>query len=104
MPNIDFSKVVTAAVRAQRFGAERREALKAEAVRRIEAVWNRETQLNLIAAVVAGDLSPAEMAVFRASRRRISETLAASRGAASTGNKPEWPERPQSLVELASKF
>lgn len=104
MPNIDFSKVVTSAVRVQRFGAERREALKAEAARRVEAGLGRETQLNLIAAAVAGELSPAEMAVFRASRRWISETLAASRSAAESGNKPEWPERPPSFVELTSKF
>lgn len=104
MTNIDFSKLVTAEVRAQPLDTERRIALKAEAARGIEAVLDRQTQLNLIAAAVAGDLSPPEMVVFRASRRWIAGMLEASRSAAVSGSKPEWPETPPGIAELAAKF
>lgn len=104
MPNIDFSKLETAEARNRRREERRRAALKAEAARRINAVLDQQTQLNLIAAAVAGALSPAEMAVFRASRRWIADTLEASRIAAAAGDKPEWPEPPSGLAQLAERY
>ena len=103
MPNIDFSKLETAEARAHRRLDGRRAALKAEATRRIDAVLDQKTQFNLIAAAVAGALSPAEMVVFRASRRWIADTLEASRIAAA-GDKPEWPERPSGLAQLVTRY
>lgn len=41
MPNIDFSKVMTAAVRAQRREDERQTARKAEAAQLVESAFDR---------------------------------------------------------------
>jgi hypothetical protein len=67
MSNIDFSKVESAHAQIQRLAVARRKALKAEGARRIEVALDRQTQLNLIAAAVSGDLSASELAMLRAS-------------------------------------
>ena len=104
MANIDFAKVQTTEARKARKQKDRRLALKAEARHRIEAVFDDRTQMNLVGAAIAGDLSRAEIVVFRASTRWIAETLAAMRVAASSGADPEWPAAPPGLRELAAKF
>jgi hypothetical protein len=104
MANIDFAKVQTAEGRTARKQKDRRVALKDEARRRIAAVFDDRTQMNLVGAAIAGDLSRAEMAVFHASRRWVAETLAASRAAASSGADPEWPAAPPGLAELVARF
>ncbi|SNT10886.1 hypothetical protein [Antarctobacter heliothermus] len=104
MANIDFSKVQTNEARAVRKQKDVRVALKAEARRRIAAVFDDRTQMNLVGAAIAGDLSRAEMAVFRASRLWNAETLAASRAAVSSGADPVWPDAPTGLAELVARF
>ena len=104
MANIDFAKVQTTEARTARKQNDRRIALKAEARRRIETVLDDRTQMNLVGAAIAGDLSRAEMVLFRASRRWIAETLAAMRVAASSSADPDWPDIPAGLRELAARF
>ena len=104
MANIDFAKVQTAEGRTAHKQKDLRVALKAEARHRIEKVLDDRTQMNLVGEAIAGDLSRAEMVVFRTSRRWIAETLAAMRAAAASGADPEWPDIPAGLAELAARF
>ncbi|SNT26391.1 hypothetical protein [Antarctobacter heliothermus] len=104
MTNIDFAKAQKAEGRTARKQKDRRLALKAEARRRIAAIFDDRTQMNLVGAAIAGDLSRAEIAVFRASRRWIAETLSAHRAAASSGADPKWPDAPTGLAELVARF
>ncbi|NCO21879.1 MAG: hypothetical protein GW905_07735 [Rhodobacterales bacterium] len=102
MTNIDFMQLVTATEMAALAANARAAALKSVCAARILAVLDERTLLNVQGAVLAGELDPAEMDVFRAGRSWVTDMQDACRTA--TDNDPLWPDLPDSVAALAARF
>lgn len=126
MTNIDHSRIVTASMTRARQRLARQNAAKAECARRIKAVVDLPTQMNLAAALFAhsaetrhgatpGDaaampgLSEQDIVTLLEMRRWITAMRqACAKAAADPGLSPaadgHWPAPPAGLAALAARF
>lgn len=79
-------------------------ALKAETRNRIYAVVDAPTQASILAAHMAGNLTTAEIDIFRDGQAWIEATKKAARDATKSGNNPVWPEVPAGVKEFSDKY
>lgn len=89
--------------------AERARAVKAECGRRILAVADRNAQMNLTGAAVAGALSTDDRATYGAAVQWIAAMRAACAGiiadpALDIADDANWPPVPDGVAELAARF
>jgi hypothetical protein len=104
MSNIDLTMMITSHEREAEALALRAGALKLEVQQRIFDVVDQNTQASLLAAMVAGTMTPEQQATFVAGQQWIEDTKAAGRAAAATGNDPIWPPIPEGVAELAALY
>ncbi|KZY30440.1 hypothetical protein A3731_24940 [Roseovarius sp. HI0049] len=126
MTNIDHSQIVTVAMKQARLRTARQNAAKAECARRIEAVVDLATQMNLAAALSAhtadtqrgtapsdataiSGLSDQDIATLLEMRRWITGMRQACARAADAPDEPpgaddHWPDPPAALAALAARF
>jgi hypothetical protein len=104
MPKIDFTRAITPEMIEARRTDKRRIEIRDECGRRIRAVLDDVTQLNVQGAALSGALSDADMAAFRAAKTWISDMRDACRSAIQTGSEPDWPDLPAAAEALAKRF
>lgn len=107
--NIDFSQIITAADKAALSAAQRAETVKAECTRRIVAILDMPTTLNLQGAAIAGALSRAETATFKAARAWMREMQLTCRAmiaddSADPFADANWPALPEGVSALAALY
>lgn len=102
--NVDLSRLVTAEAKEAEKAAAAAAAIKAEVQARIFAVVDQNTQASLLAAVVTGAMSPADLETFAAGQAWIEATKQAGRDALASGSAPVWPEIPAAVSDLAARF
>lgn len=106
---IDFSRKVTAEMKAEMARAAHVEAVKTACRRRIYAVLDAPTVANIQGAAIAGELDAGQMAVFRAGRAWVDAMLAACRAMADDPASDwradaSWPAVPDGVNELAARY
>jgi hypothetical protein len=104
MPNIDFSQLISAEAKAEEVAKERARGIKAECEMRIVTLLDTYTVANMQGAAIAGELSEADMAIFKAARAWVDEMIQASRVAITSGEDPAWPDTPEGVAELAARY
>lgn len=120
MSNIDLTQVITAGEKTRRAAEARQMAAKTECRRRILAVVDEVTQMNLAHALLseqarrgAGGGAPAltenEVATIRRMQGWIAEMRAACATATDDPSRPvddaaHWPAPPEGLATLAARF
>lgn len=98
MSNIDFSQAITAEAKAAAVLEARAAALKGECRRRITAIFDMPTQINMAA---QGDA--VDMPDIKRAQKWIRAMRMACR-AAIAGEEPVWPEAPAGARELAARY
>lgn len=109
MTNIDFSRVITEAQKAQEARAPHTAAVKADCRRRILAVADLYAQVNVASRIAAGLLTDDEKAAYGrvldwiAEMRAVSDRLEADTGARFADD-AAWPAPPAEAVALMARF
>lgn len=105
---LDLTQLITAEKKAETALAARLEAGRAECARRITAVVNATSQINLAAAAAGGLLSAEDAAVYRQGLIWIATMRAAWRPLAEAGrdlsDDKNWPAPSTAIRDLARRF
>lgn len=109
MTNIDFAQVITIEDKAALHSEQHRERVKAACRRRILAVCNEVTQVNLAAANGTGRLMPEQQLHYRALLQWIDDMRQVCRRlqqdmSAKIETQAHWPDLPEGAAELAASF
>lgn len=118
---IDFTQAVTAEAKAQTAAMARAAAIKAECRARILAVGSETTQMNIAQAgivftaamldgapradaLAASGLREGDLSLAQGWKAWVAAMQAECRRAIETGTDPVWPEAPEGVADLATRF
>ena len=105
---IDYTQIITPTAKTEGRRLRRREAARMECRRRIMAVANETTQINVTAAASAGLLTADQMTAWRAALGWVAAMRANWRTLAQSGadlsEDANWPALPAGVAELAAAF
>lgn len=104
MGQIDFTQVVTASTRAARSKDMLSREIRDACDRRIESVLDERMNLHIQGAALAGLLDPAQMAAFRAGQIWLRDMRSVCRRSIAEEARPDWPDPPKELGELAASY
>ena len=101
---IDWSQMITAEDRAAALAETRAATIRRACGLKIEAAAPRHARENLLAAALAGALTPGEMAAHAALRDWIGAMQAECRRAITGGTEPHWPDPPEEASALVRAY